>query len=81
MNAHLMADDGHPVPQAKPLPHLNDSVKFGLPIQRIARILRTVVFTAVAAITLVLAWLARRLSSRSSGSECHRLPAAQECRP
>ncbi len=57
----LCAFLGVPVPQGKPFPHLNDSVEFRSQMRRIARIVRTVAYTALAFITLILAWLASRL--------------------
>ncbi len=57
----LCAFLGVPVPQGKPFPHLNDTVEFRSRIQRVARIMRTVAYAALATITLMLAWLASRL--------------------
>jgi hypothetical protein len=57
----LCAFLGVPVPEGKPFPHLNDSVEFRSRIQRGARIVRTVAYTVLAAISLILAWLASKL--------------------
>jgi hypothetical protein len=57
----LCAFLGVPVPEGKPFPHLNDSVEFRSRIQRSARIVRTVAYTVLAAITLILAWLASKV--------------------
>ena len=56
----LCAFLGVPVPEGKPFPHLNDTVEFRSRIQRTARILRTVGYAVVAALTVILAWLASK---------------------
>jgi hypothetical protein len=46
-----------PIPEDKPFPHLNDTIAFRSRIQRGVRIARTVGYTVLGALALLLAWL------------------------
>jgi hypothetical protein len=54
----LCAFLGVPVPDGKPFPHVNDAVEFRSRIQRVARIVRTVGYSVVGIIALILVGLA-----------------------
>ena len=54
----LCAFLGVPVPEGKPFPHVNDTAQFRSQIQRGARIVRTVGYTVVTVVALILVWLA-----------------------
>ena len=54
----LCAFLGVPVPDGKPFPHVNDAAEFRSRIQRAARIMRTVGYSVVAIIALILVGLA-----------------------
>ena len=59
----LCAFLGVPVPEGKPFPHVNDTAEFRSRIERGARIVRTVGYTVLAALALMLVWLASRILS------------------
>jgi hypothetical protein len=54
---------GVPVPEDKPFPRLNDAAEFRARIRRGVLIVRTVTFTVLGAVGLILAWVALRLMS------------------
>ncbi|MFI5455994.1 MAG: sulfotransferase family protein [Isosphaerales bacterium] len=59
----LCAFLGVPVPDGKPFPHVNDAADFRARVRRGARIVRTVGYTILVIVALILAWLASRILS------------------
>jgi hypothetical protein len=54
---------GVPVPDGQPFPRLNDAAEFRARIRRGVLIVRTIAFTVLGALALILAWLASRILS------------------
>jgi hypothetical protein len=59
----LCAFLGVPVPESKPFPRLNDTAEFRARIRRGILVVRTVGFTALGAMVVILAWLVSWISS------------------
>jgi hypothetical protein len=55
----LCAFLGVPVPEGQPFPHVNDAAEFRARIRPFLLIVRTIAFTIIGAVVLLLAWLAR----------------------